>query len=75
MARARRPAGSTSQAGGRPYRTLELLVKQKRVSKTQPVPCIVRTGGLAEEDSLAVHREALHPLDQFFAFQTLRRRD
>jgi ParB family chromosome partitioning protein len=34
----------------------------------------VRTGGLAEEDSLAenVHREALHPLDQFRAFQTLR---
>jgi ParB family chromosome partitioning protein len=34
----------------------------------------VRTDGLAEEDSLAenVHREALHPLDQFRAFQTLR---
>jgi ParB family chromosome partitioning protein len=61
-------------AGGRRYRALELLVKQKRMSKTQPVPCIVRTGGLAEEDSLAenVHREALHPLDQFRAFQTLR---
>jgi ParB family transcriptional regulator, chromosome partitioning protein len=61
-------------AGGRRYRALELLVKQKRMSKTQPVPCVVRTGGLAEEDSLAenVHREALHPLDQFRAFQTLR---
>src|SRR5713226_5723113 len=44
------------------------------MNKSQPVPCIVRTGGLAEEDSLAenVHREALHPLDQFRAFQTLR---
>jgi ParB family chromosome partitioning protein len=61
-------------AGGRRYRALELLVKQKRMSKTQPVPCVVRTGGLAEEDSLAenVHRENLHPLDQFRAFQTLR---
>jgi ParB family chromosome partitioning protein len=61
-------------AGGRRFRALELLVKQKRMSKTQPVPCVVRTGGLAEEDSLAenVHREALHPLDQFRAFQTLR---
>jgi ParB family chromosome partitioning protein len=61
-------------AGGRRYRALELLIKQKRMSKTQPVPCVVRTGGLAEEDSLAenVHRENLHPLDQFRAFQTLR---
>jgi len=61
-------------AGGRRYRALELLVKQKRMNKTQLVPCVVRTGGLAEEDSLAenVHREALHPLDQFRAFQTLR---
>src|ERR1700694_3262006 len=61
-------------AGGRRYRALELLVKQKRMTKTQPVPCVVRTDGLAEEDSLAenVQREALHPLDQFRAFQTLR---
>ncbi len=62
-------------AGGRRFRALEHLVKQKRMNKTQPVPCIVRTGGIAEEDSLAenVHREALHPLDQFRAFQTLRK--
>jgi ParB family chromosome partitioning protein len=35
---------------------------------------VVRTEGLAEEDSLAenVQRAALHPLDQFHAFQTLR---
>lgn len=61
-------------AGGRRFRALELLVKQKRMGKTQPVPCVVRTDGLAEEDSLAenVHREALHPLDQFRAFQSLR---
>lgn len=61
-------------AGGRRFRALELLVKQKRMAKNQPVPCIVRDDGLAEEDSLAenVHREALHPLDQFRAFQDLR---
>ncbi|OAF12373.1 DNA-binding protein [Bradyrhizobium centrolobii] len=64
-------------AGGRRYRALELLVKQKRLAKTAPVPCIVsEVGGSisAEEDSLAenVHRVALHPLDQFRAFQTLR---
>ena len=61
-------------AGGRRFRALELLVKQKRMTKTQPVPCVVRTEGLAEEDSLAenVQREPLHPLDQFRAFQTLR---
>ena len=29
-------------AGGRRFRALELLVKQKRMSKTQPVPCVVR---------------------------------
>ncbi len=60
--------------GGRRFRALELLVKQKRMSKTQPVPCVVRTAGLAEEDSLAenVQRAPLHPLDQFRAFQTLR---
>ncbi len=61
-------------AGGRRFRALELLVKQKRMTKTQLVPCVVREGGLAEEDSLAenVQRVALHPLDQFRAFQTLR---
>src|SRR3984893_15517604 len=61
-------------AGGRRFRALELLVKQKRMNKTEPVPCIVRTVGLAEEDSLAenVQRAPLHPLDQFRAFQTLR---
>ena len=61
-------------AGGRRYRALELLVRQKRLAKTAPIPCIVRTAGIAEEDSLAenVQRAPLHPLDQFRAFQTLR---
>jgi ParB family chromosome partitioning protein len=61
-------------AGGRRYRALDLLVKQKRLARTAPVPCIVRTGGIAEEDSLAenVQRAPLHPLDQFRAFLALR---
>ena len=32
-------------AGGRRYRALELLVKQKRLAKTAPVPCVVRDPG------------------------------
>lgn len=61
-------------AGGRRYRALELLVKQKRMVKTQLVPCVVREGGIAEDDSIAENDErvGLHPLDQFRAFQTLR---
>jgi ParB family transcriptional regulator, chromosome partitioning protein len=64
-------------AGGRRFKALQLLVKQKRLTKTAPVPCVVRdpsTEILAEDDSLAenVQRAPLHPLDQFRAFQTLR---
>lgn len=61
-------------AGGRRYRALELLVKQKRMAKTQPVPCVVRDEGIAEDDSFAENDErvGLHPLDQFRAFQSLR---
>ena len=57
-------------AGGRRYRALELLVKQKRLARTAPIPCVVRTEEIAEEDSLAenVQRAPLHALDQFRAF-------
>jgi ParB family chromosome partitioning protein len=60
-------------AGGRRFRALELLVKTKRMAKDQPVPCVVREAGIAEEDSLAenVMRVGLHPLDQFRAFTAL----
>ena len=60
-------------AGGRRYRALELLVKQKRMARTQAVPCVVREGGIAEDDSLAENDErvGLHPLDQFRAFKSL----
>jgi ParB family chromosome partitioning protein len=64
-------------AGGRRYRALELLIRQKRLAKTAPVPCVVRdpaTEILAEDDSLAenIQRAPLHPLDQFRAFQAMR---
>ena len=61
-------------AGGRRFRALELLVKQKRLARTAPIPCVIRTDGIAEEDSLAenVQRAPLHPLDQYRAFQALR---
>jgi ParB family chromosome partitioning protein len=61
-------------SGGRRYRALELLVKRKKLPRNAPVPCIVRTEGDAEEDSLAenIQRAPLHPLDQFRAFLALR---
>src|SRR3984893_2296582 len=66
-------------AGGRRFQALQLLVKQKRLAKTAPVPCVVRdpsTAILAEDDSLAenVQRVALHPLDQFRAFRDMRQK-
>lgn len=62
------------QAGGRRFRALEVLVKQKRLAKNAPVPCVIREDGVLEEDSLAenIQRVNLHPLDQFRAFQALR---
>lgn len=64
-------------AGGRRFRALELLVKQKRLNKTAPVPCVVSEADadiLIDEVSLAenIERAPLHPLDQFRAFLALR---
>jgi ParB family chromosome partitioning protein len=63
----------TVTAGGRRLAALKLLVKQKRLAKNAPVPCIVKTDGVEEEDPLAENtmRQALHPLDQFRAFKNL----
>lgn len=63
-------------AGGRRFRALELLAKQKRLARNAPVPCVVRGAAndiLAEEDSLAenVRREQLHPLDEFRGMQAM----
>ncbi|MDG4875265.1 ParB/RepB/Spo0J family partition protein [Mesorhizobium sp. WSM4935] len=64
-------------AGGRRYRALEMLVKQKRLARTTPVPCVVGSASSsvrAEEVSLAenIEHAPLHPLDQFRAFKDLR---
>jgi ParB family chromosome partitioning protein len=64
-------------AGGRRYRALELLAKQKRLARTSSVPCVVgdaTSGILIDEVSLVenIERAPLHPLDQFRAFQALR---
>ena len=64
-------------AGGRRYRALELLVKQRRLSKSAPVPCVVSDANgevLIEEVSLAenIDRAPLHPIDQYRAFRALR---
>ena len=64
-------------AGGRRFRALEMLVKQKRLAKIAPVPCVVRerdSAILAEEVSLAenIERAPLHPFDQYRAFQDMR---
>lgn len=63
-------------AGGRRYSALAILVKRKRMDKTGPVPCVVKSTTdpvLAEEDSLAEnsHREPLHPLDEFRGMKVL----
>ncbi|MDF2113968.1 ParB/RepB/Spo0J family partition protein [Roseiarcaceae bacterium H3SJ34-1] len=64
-------------AGGRRYRALEMLAKQKRLNKTTPVPCVVSAADAAiliDEVSLAenIERAPLHPLDQYRAFQAMR---
>ena len=64
-------------AGGRRYRALELLVKQKRLAKTAMVPCVIGDANsdiLVDEVSLVenMERAPLHPLDQFRAFQAMR---
>ena len=64
-------------AGGRRYRALELLAKQKRLARTTPVPCVVGDAAsdiIIDEVSLVenIERAPLHPIDQFRAFQGLR---
>ena len=61
-------------AGGRRYRALELLVKQKRMSKTAGGPLRRSRRGHRRRGFARGERQrvGLHPLDQFRAFQTLR---
>lgn len=65
------------QAGGRRLRALQLLVTQKRLAPDALIPCIVKSTGIIEDDSLAENndRQALHHVDQFRAFAALRDRN
>lgn len=60
-------------AGGRRYSAVAHLVKQKVLPESTPLPCLVRDADAATELSLSenVLREAMHPADQFLAFQAM----
>lgn len=60
-------------AGGRRFRAIELLLKQKRIAADKPIPCVVKTDGFAEDDSYVenTQRESMHPIDEFRAFKTM----
>lgn len=60
-------------AGSRRLAALKLLAKKRRIAKDVDVPCLLvadisaRTASLTEN----LHREAMHPADQFAAFAAL----
>jgi ParB family transcriptional regulator, chromosome partitioning protein len=60
-------------AGERRRKALQMLVKQKRIKRTEPIPCLIKPDGFASEISLAENtiRASMHPADQFEAFQKL----
>ena len=61
-------------AGGRRLAALKLLVQRGTIPADHPINCQMRDEDSAVEVSLAenVMREAMHPLDEFEAFQALR---
>jgi len=60
-------------AGGRRMTALKLLAKRKRIAMDYQVPCLLVADASARTASLTenVHREAMHPADQFEAFAAL----
>jgi ParB family chromosome partitioning protein len=60
-------------AGGRRWRALQLLIKQKRIVPNYAVPCLVVSHERAVQISLAENsgRESMHPADEFEAFRAL----
>lgn len=60
-------------AGGRRYSAVAHLVKQKVLPKSTPLPCLVRDADGATELSLSENllRQAMHPADEFAAFQAI----
>jgi ParB family chromosome partitioning protein len=60
-------------AGARRLAALNKLVKEKVVPKTLDIPCRIVDANVSTESSLAENtiRQAMHPADQFMAFQQL----
>ena len=60
-------------AGGRRWRALQLLIRQKRIKPDYAVPCLVVGRERAVQISLAENsgREPMHPADEFDAFRQL----
>src|ERR1700757_168398 len=60
-------------AGGRRFRALKLLQKRKKIDGKFLVPVMFGIAEDAVEDSLTENllREAMHPVDEFLAFQEL----
>jgi ParB family chromosome partitioning protein len=60
-------------AGGRRWRALQLLIKQKRIKPDFAVPCLIVSHERAVQISLAENsgRQPMHPADEFEAFRLL----
>jgi ParB family chromosome partitioning protein len=60
-------------AGGRRWRALQLLIRQKRIKPDYAVPCLIVSHERAVQISLAENsgREPMHPADEFDAFRQL----
>jgi ParB family transcriptional regulator, chromosome partitioning protein len=60
-------------AGGRRLKALQLLAAEQKLAKDAPIECKVVQDDAATAASLAenIAREAMHPADQYLAFQTL----
>ena len=60
-------------AGGRRWRAVQLLIRQKRIKPDFAVPCLIVSYERAVQISLAENsgREPMHPADEFEAFRQL----
>jgi ParB family transcriptional regulator, chromosome partitioning protein len=60
-------------AGGRRWRALQLLIRQKRIKPDFAVPCLIVNYDRAVQISLVENsgREPMHPADEFEAFRQL----
>ena len=60
-------------AGSRRLKALNLLVGQKKLTKSEAIECLLVSTDQATAASLSenIGREAMHPADQYLAFATL----